>query len=82
MYDEDEQEIPTLLGRRVTSSSQHRGVHWAKASGKWVAMISVNGKRRHLGYFADEEEAAAAYREADDERRLRKRTSFTGEKRL
>jgi hypothetical protein len=57
-------------------------VCWHKTSGKWRARIRIDGKQRHLGYFADEEEAAAAYREADDERRLRKRTSFTGEKRL
>ena len=49
---------------RAEPSSQHRGVHWNKASGKWEAQICVNGKRRHLGCFADEEQAAAAYREA------------------
>ena len=37
---------------------------WDKAKDKWRAHIRVSGKRRHLGYFADEEEAAAAYRKA------------------
>jgi hypothetical protein len=45
-------------------SSQHRGVHWVKARGKWAAQIRIDGKQRHLGRFADEEQAAAAYREA------------------
>ena len=50
--------------RPAQTSSQHRGVSWHKgrnkASGRWEAKISVDGKRRHLGYFADEEAAAAA----------------------
>jgi hypothetical protein len=28
---------------------------------KWVATIKAGGRRRHLGYFADELEAAGAY---------------------
>ena len=63
-YDEDKEEIPKLSGRRVTSSSQHRGVSWVKSSSRWVAQITVDGKQLHLGYFAAEEEAAKAYREA------------------
>jgi hypothetical protein len=74
--------LPTPPPARAGHSSQHRGVSWHKARGKWRAQILIDGKSRFLGCFADEEEAAAAYREADDERRLRKRTSFTGEKRL
>jgi hypothetical protein len=49
---------------RAGPSSQYRGVSWYKASGKWMARIIVDGKHRHLGYFAEEIEAAAAYREA------------------
>jgi hypothetical protein len=40
--------------------SQHRGVSWDKASGKWRATIRIDGKQRFLGSFAGEEEAAAA----------------------
>jgi hypothetical protein len=49
---------------RAEPSSQHRGVSWVKARGKWAATIRIDGKQRLLGRFADEEQAAAAYREA------------------
>ena len=50
------------------TSSAHRGVTWNKAEGKWQATITIGGKRRYLGRFVDEEEAAAAYRRAAAER--------------
>lgn len=42
-------------------SSQYKGVGWYPRYGKWVARIKLDGKRRCLGYFADEREAAQAY---------------------
>ncbi len=42
-------------------SSQFKGVHWYKRKGKWRAAIELNSKTKHLGYFADEVEAARAY---------------------
>ncbi len=47
------------VASRRGSSSQYRGVAWDKAAGKWVAGIGINGKRKYLGYFTDEQEAAA-----------------------
>ena len=44
-------------GRRKTS--QHRGV--AFNNGKWYATITVNSKRKHIGAFGSEDEAARAY---------------------
>jgi len=46
-------------------SSKHRGVSWDKAKSKWKARISRNGVPKILGRFAEEEEAAAAYRAAE-----------------
>lgn len=43
------------------TSSQYKGVHWHKIVKKWVAQIMINGKRKHLGYFDREREAAKAY---------------------
>jgi len=40
-----------------------RGV-WITKSGKYVASISVGGKKRYLGVFATIEEASAAYARA------------------
>ncbi len=42
-------------------SSRYRGVRRDKDGDKWRAVISVNGKHVHLGYFTDENEAAKAY---------------------
>mmetsp|Transcript_25304 Transcript_25304/g.45119 ORF Transcript_25304/g.45119 Transcript_25304/m.45119 type:complete len:451 (-) Transcript_25304:137-1489(-) len=42
-------------------SSQFKGVHWDKTKAKWVGYIHVHGKKHHLGYFAQEEDAARAY---------------------
>ncbi|HEX7242919.1 MAG TPA: hypothetical protein VF263_21710, partial [Longimicrobiaceae bacterium] len=48
-------------------SSQFRGVGWNRAKGMWQAYLRVNGKLRHLGFFAAGEEgerdAARAYDE-------------------
>ena len=53
--------LPVALPPRRETSSEHRGVTWHKARGKWVAQIRVDGKQRHLGYFADKAQGAAAY---------------------
>jgi hypothetical protein len=52
----------------ATSKSGVRGVHQQKQSGKWMAEITTNGKKRHLGAFATQAEAAAAYKQAADQR--------------
>ncbi len=42
--------------------SHHRGVNWSKSNGKWAARASLgDGKRRFLGYYNSEIEAALAY---------------------
>jgi len=45
------------------SSSQYKGVCRAK-NGGWFAQIQASGKKRHLGHFKDETEAARKYDEA------------------
>lgn len=42
-------------------SSGYRGVCWFKGTGKWRAYIMCDGKRFHLGYFEDKDEAARTY---------------------
>jgi hypothetical protein len=39
----------------------YRGVSWYPSGQMWEAIITVKNKRRHLGYFHDELEAAQAY---------------------
>lgn len=48
-------------GAHRDGTSKYRGVHWYPTRNKWVAMIQVRGKRRHLGYFPTAEQAARAY---------------------
>ena len=43
------------------NKSGFRGVHFNKKSGKYVARISVNNKRKLLGYFQTAVEGAIAY---------------------
>ena len=45
----------------VGSSSSFKGVWRNKKAKKWQACLVVDGKRRHLGLFDDEEEAARVY---------------------
>lgn len=49
---------------RADNTSGVRGARWHKAAGKFVAEISVNGARKHLGVFETLEQAAEAYDEA------------------
>lgn len=50
--------------RRLQNSntSGHRGVHWDKSRGRWIADISVNNKVVHLGRFEKLEDATLAYK--------------------
>ena len=50
----------TKQTRRQTSS-QFKGVHLQKKTGKWKGQIRFNKIPIHLGTFSDEEEAALAY---------------------
>lgn len=45
------------------SSSKYKGVYWSKQKNLWLALIKINGKSRHLGYFNTEINAAIAYNE-------------------
>lgn len=45
-------------------SSKYKGVSWSKGMKKWHVYIKNNGKRRTIGYFEGEEDAALAYNHA------------------
>lgn len=46
---------------REVGTSILKGVSWDSRRGKWLARISLDGKKRHLGYFEREGHAAHAY---------------------
>lgn len=50
---------------KKNSVSGYNGVWKNKKSGKWVANITVRGKRMHLGYFLELEDAIEARKEAE-----------------
>jgi hypothetical protein len=50
--------------KKSPTHSRFKGVTWHKGHKKWLAQISVNKKKSHLGYFDTELEAAAAYNAA------------------
>ena len=57
--------INACLGpARQNKKSKYTGVCWDKAAGKWIVQLRHNGVRHTVGRFAEEEDAAAAYRAA------------------
>jgi hypothetical protein len=44
-----------------TTSSRFKGVSWYQRARKWQTNIFHDGRLEHIGYFAQEEDAAAAY---------------------
>ena len=47
--------------KRRKGTSEFKGVYWHKRIKKWLAQITVNYKRTHLGYFDSEIKAGKAY---------------------
>jgi AP2 domain len=58
--------VQNLANRRSQPglTSPFKGVSWHTACRKWRTQIDVDGKRRHLGCFLSEEDAARAYDQA------------------
>lgn len=58
-----------LVGKKTGRySSQYTGVCFNKVLQKWGASVMFDGKKTHLGVFADERDAAMAYQMAIRER--------------
>jgi hypothetical protein len=49
---------------KAATSSSYRGVTFHKREGKWRAQINIDGKRKMIGSYRTQEEAARAYNEA------------------
>jgi hypothetical protein len=45
----------------ITNSSGFKGVYWQKQAKKWRAVIKLNHKSYHLGFYSSALEAACAY---------------------
>ena len=46
------------------TSSKYKGVSWNKQNQRWVSYITINKKRKHLGSFINETDAAKTYNKA------------------
>jgi hypothetical protein len=57
------QENTRNVDKRSGGTSRFKGVHWHPGAQKWRAMICVNKRSIHIGYFSTQEEAAVAYNE-------------------
>ena len=47
--------------KRVNATSSYYGVSWSKTSNKWLAQISIEGKRTNLGTYTSGKEAAHVF---------------------
>lgn len=52
------------VDKRKDNTSGYKGVSIHKRSGKYQAVIALNGKSKHIGYYITIEEAVNAYNEA------------------
>lgn len=46
--------------KQRNTTSNYKGIHYKKETGKWVARISIEGKRRYVGFYNTEKEAKKA----------------------
>jgi len=49
--------------KRENTSSSYKGVSFNKEKQKWLVQLRTNGKKYHIGYFNNEQDAARAYDE-------------------
>ena len=56
-----DQENQRNQGIQKNNKSGYKGVYLCKSSNKWIARITVNGKKIHLGYFNTALEASETY---------------------
>ena len=69
-------DVPTTKRRGKTCASKYWGVVWDARRGNWRARyVNEDGKRVHIGYFDNEEEAARAYNAKIVEFKLKRQTN-------
>lgn len=50
--------------KRTMCKSPYKGVCWFNNYQKWMSSITINGKKKFLGYFEYDKDAAVAYNKA------------------
>ena len=51
--------------KNSNNKSGCNGVHWFKTYNKWVAQLTINYKKKHLGYYVDWFDAVCARKSAE-----------------
>lgn len=55
---------PNIYNFRNNKTSRYTGVCFSKQKNRWRAVIKIAGKKKHLGYYTNQKEAALAYNDA------------------
>lgn len=53
------------LSMHKNNTSGVMGVYWSITTKKWYVQINVDGKKKHLGYFVDKQDAIQARKNAE-----------------
>ena len=53
--------LRNITRQQNTFNTKAKGYSWNKPRGKWLAEITIDGKRKYLGRFEKEEQAKEAY---------------------
>ena len=59
------QENQKNRAKNKNNTSDVTGVHWYKRIDKWQAKININGKKKHIGYYSDKQDAINARKKAE-----------------
>lgn len=59
MYDKNIKNKKTIL--RIDNTSNFNGINFDKKRKKWMSRITINGKRKYLGFFTNKNDAIKSY---------------------
>lgn len=58
--------------RQLNNTSGYTGVSWSAQNSKWNAYIKIDGKRKHLGYFNNIDDAVSIRRQHEEKHKFHK----------
>lgn len=64
---------------QAANKYRHEGISWYKAHNKWIVYIIINGKRKHIGYFENWDDALAARLKAEEDAKAMQQNNYEGD---